>query len=380
MKTQPTFLKPSLILLATLALTSANCMAGDDDNSGWYIGANLGQSSNTVDQGRINNSLMGSGLTSTGSSSNNSSTGGKIFLGYSFNSYFSLEGGYFDLGSLGFSSSTNPAGSLNGTLKPQGENLDLVASYPFTDDFSVFARAGGTYNQVKADFNSSGAALLQNSYTDNGGGYKVGVGLEYAFTKALSMRLEAERYQVPDALQVKEYVNLFSVGLVYRFGGPAPAPAPVVVAPPPPPPPPVVVAPPPPPPPPPAPKPPKTVNFAADSFFDTNKATLKPAGEESLNKFAHDLDGVKYSDIKVIGHTDYRGSVKLNDALSVRRADAVKQYLISLHIDAGKITTKGVGSTEPMTKPDECKKKKGAALSACLAPDRRVQIDVSGTE
>jgi OOP family OmpA-OmpF porin len=56
--------------------------------------------------------------------------------------------------------------------------------------------------------------------------YKFGLGLEYALTQALGLRAEAERYRINDAVGNKGDVDLFSVGLVFRFGGRTPAPAP----------------------------------------------------------------------------------------------------------------------------------------------------------
>jgi len=95
------------------------------------------------------------------------------------------------------------------------------------------------------------------------------VGLQYDFTERLGIRAEAERYRVSDAVTGKDNVDLFSIGLVFRFGAKTPAPAPVQRAPEPvaprpapPPPPPKAVKPPPPPEvvtPPPAPPPPAPV-------------------------------------------------------------------------------------------------------------------------
>lgn len=376
------------LLVATAIPYSTASMAADADNTGWYVGANVGQSSNKIDDGRITSGLLSGGITTFGGLStssiddNNSSVGGKLFLGYQLNQYFALEAGYFNLGNLGFTAHTIPPGTLDGTMKARGGNLDIVGSYPFSDSWSGFVRAGVTYNHVNSDFSSTGAVqLLRSAYSDNSADYKIGLGIDYAISKSMSVRLEGERYRLDDAVNYQENVNLISIGFVYRFGGgtsthvavasrstvPEPAPEPIVEAPPPP------IA--------PAPKMPMHVNFSADSFFDYDKAKLKPEGEKSLQKFIHDLDGVRYEKIQIVGHTDRLGSVKYNQNLSLRRAETVKRYLIDQHIDEQKITTTGVGSSEPMTKPDACKGGKPTTkLIACLSPDRRVQIDVSGTK
>ena len=129
----------------------------------------------------------------------------------------------------------------------------------------------------------------------------------------------------------------------------------------------------------------RKVAFAADSsadaLFGFGKATVTPAGRQSLDKFAADLKGANFELITVTGHTDRIGSHAYNQKLSTRRAETVKAYLVeSAGIPSGKITAKGVDGSDPVTKPGECKGKKATKkLIACLAPDRRVEIEVAAT-
>jgi OOP family OmpA-OmpF porin len=127
---------------------------------------------------------------------------------------------------------------------------------------------------------------------------------------------------------------------------------------------------------------PKKVTFSADSLFDFNKSNVKPAGKRALDQLARDLNGTDYDQIMVIGHTDRIGSHAYNLKLSTRRAEAVKEYLISSgQIPAHKISAKGVDGADPVTKPGDCVGSKATpALIACLQPDRRVEVDVSGTK
>jgi OmpA-OmpF porin, OOP family len=152
---------------------------------------------------------------------------------------------------------------------------------------------------------------------------------------------------------------------------------------PPPPPPAPRAEPPPPPPPPPPPKlAPEKVSFSADVLFDFDKAVLKPEGKQALSAFADKLKGVNYEVIVSVGHTDRIGSDAYNKKLSVRRAEAVKEYLVKEKgIPANKVYTDGKGKADPVTKPDQCKGNKVTkALIQCLQPDRRVDVEVAGTK
>lgn len=363
---------------AIAAATSPAAMAED---LGWYGGANVGRSAATIDDPRITSGLAAGGLGTSAISDRDRSTGFKLYGGYQFHRNFALEGGYFDLGKFGYTANTIPTGTLDGNIKLKGFNLDAVGILPITDRFSALGRVGLNYAQARDSFSGTGAVNVTNpNPSKNSTNYKLGVGLQYAFTEALGMRAEVERYRVNDAVGNKGHVDLFSVGLVYRFGGkPQPvqrvsAPAYVAVAPEPAP---VVVAPPPPPPPPAA---PMKVTFSADSLFDFDKANLKPEGRQQLDKFAADLKGVKYDAVAVTGHTDRIGAQAYNLKLSTRRADAVKAYLVESGIPASAIAVKGVNGADPVTRPEDCKGSKPTAkLIACLQPDRRVEVEVSGT-
>ena len=99
---------------------------------GWYGGLNLGQSRAKIDDPRIIGGLLAGGFSSASVIDDDRDTGGKVFGGYQFNRYLALEGGYFDLGKFGFTANTVPLGSLTGTIKIKGVNLDLVGTLPIT--------------------------------------------------------------------------------------------------------------------------------------------------------------------------------------------------------------------------------------------------------
>ena len=125
----------------------------------------------------------------------------------------------------------------------------------------------------------------------------------------------------------------------------------------------------------------RKVSFSADSLFDFGSDTVRPAGKQALDRFAEELKGAQFDDITVTGYTDRIGSEAYNQNLSKRRADAVKEYLVAAAgIPTGKVTTRGAAESDPVTKPGECEGKvRTPKLIACLQPDRRVEVEVSGT-
>jgi OOP family OmpA-OmpF porin len=120
------------------------------------------------------------------------------------------------------------------------------------------------------------------------------------------------------------------------------------------------------------------VTYQADSLFDFDKAVLKPAGKEKLDDLASKIEGMNVEVVVATGYTDKIGSDKYNDRLSLRRAQAVKAYLVSKGVPANKIYTEGKGKRNPVK--TDCNQKNRKALIACLAPNRRVEVEVVGTQ
>lgn len=82
-------------------------------------------------------------------------------------------------------------------------------------------------------------------------------------------------------------------------------------------------------------------------FFDTNKSDLKPESYAELDAMAKFLTDVPNARGVVEGHTDNVGADAYNLALSQRRADSVRKYLISKGVAANRLDTKGYGETQP---------------------------------
>jgi OOP family OmpA-OmpF porin len=118
--------------------------------------------------------------------------------------------------------------------------------------------------------------------------------------------------------------------------------------------------------------------LAAGVLFEFNRALLKPEGKTKLDELAGQAKGLNDLEVVIgIGHADRLGSKKYNQKLSVRRAEAVKAYLVTQGIEASRIRTEGRGETQPVK---QCTDKKRKALIACLAPNRRVEIEIVGTK
>ena len=106
-----------------------------------------------------------------------------------------------------------------------------------------------------------------------------------------------------------------------------------------------------PPPPPPAAKAPTFdelfLKEVRDAYFDYDKADIRPDAREALQKSADFLKGYPNEHFVVEGHCDERGSTEYNLALGQRRANAVKDYLVSLGISADRVSTTSWGKEKP---------------------------------
>jgi OOP family OmpA-OmpF porin len=121
------------------------------------------------------------------------------------------------------------------------------------------------------------------------------------------------------------------------------------------------------------------VTFDADALFDFDKAVLRAEGRAALDSFVGNIRGVTPSTITAVGHTDRLGSDSYNQTLSEERVAAVKAYLVSQGIEANSVQTEGKGESQPVTKAGDCMGGQSAKLIACLQPDRRVEVEVSGS-
>ncbi len=371
------------------ALLGTSALAQD---SYYYGGVGVGQARVRIDDTRITERLQGNGLATSGIAHNERDTTYKVFGGYQFNRSWGMEVGFFKLGTHGYTATTVPSGTLDGQFRVQGANIGIVGTLPFTEKLSGLARVGVQHARTRANLTGTGAVVVSDpTPSDRETNAKIGVGLQYAFSPSFQVRAEVERFRVSDAVGNHPRVAVYSVSMVFPFGrsgapsrrasaapayvapvalAPA-APAPqVVLAPLPPA---VAVA---------AFAPPQSrrVSYSAESFFAFDRAELQPAGMSALDGFASDLAGTTYDRVSVQGHADRIGSTEYNQTLSLARAEAVKSYLVtSGRLDPAKIAAVGKSELEPVTIPDACQGNPSPAVIACLQPDRRVDIEVTGT-
>ncbi|MCX8712530.1 porin OmpA [Gilliamella sp. B3464] len=341
------------IAVASLTATAAN--AAYEDNT-FYTGAKLGWGElYSLDAHKVR------GDDEIGiKTSDRSNVAGGAFVGFQANPYLAFELGYDWLGSAKYkrtwSDDNTKAG--NSKVSAQGVSLTGKLSYPLSfisDDLDVYGRAGGMVTIAK--WKNSG------DYKDyyGHGGTKTDVspvyalGLDYRLDEDFSTRLE---YQYTQHIHTKSDASpdsgLLTLGITYRLGSPAVA-APEVEV--------------------------KTQEnryvLNEDVLFAYAKADLKPEGRQALDNLLTSLVKINptQSAIVVIGHTDRIGSDSYNQKLSEQRAHSVMKYLVEKGVPADLISARGMGKSQPVT-GTKCNALRGADLKACLAPDRRVEIEV----
>ncbi|QIW14984.1 hypothetical protein A4G20_00665 [Pasteurellaceae bacterium RH1A] len=252
-----------------------------------------------------------------------------------------------------------------------GAHFSLKPSYEVAPGLDAYAKVG--------------VALIRNDYWERdenveGGRAKahvlkpsltLGGGLEYALTDSLAARVEYQYVnrvgnldkairKADGEYRGTEYspdIHSVSAGLVYRFGqGAAPVVAPEVVT--------------------------KNFAFSSDVLFAFGKSNLKPEAANALDGAYNEIQGLGLADpaVQVNGYTDRIGKDAPNLALSQRRAETVANYLVSKGVNPANLTAVGYGKANPVT-GNTCDAVKGRkALIACLAPDRRVEVQVQGSK
>jgi len=121
------------------------------------------------------------------------------------------------------------------------------------------------------------------------------------------------------------------------------------------------------------------VHLQADALFAFDSDAISNTGAVLLDDLVGSLTAAILLEqkIEIIGHTDRIGPDEYNLALSERRAESVRSYLVAKGVVPRYIETKGLGSAEPVV---ECPGIRGQALVDCLAPNRRTEVEISAIE
>jgi OOP family OmpA-OmpF porin len=129
----------------------------------------------------------------------------------------------------------------------------------------------------------------------------------------------------------------------------------------------------------------RSAEISADGMFGFDSAELSAAGRTRIEQAVNGLRGqgiTNVTGVKVVGHTDPLGAADYNQRLSEARANSVKSFLSTLGIPAGVISATGAGESQPKITEADCRAKGAknqSQMVACLAPDRRVELSVTGT-
>ena len=308
----------------------------------------------------------------------NNGGGAFLKLGKELSEHWDIQGG------LGYNRASEDTGIAGVGGRYKQTTLGVDALYMFSrDSFRPFLLAGLGVARNNVDYShaSADADATKTSWLAN-----VGLGAQYLFNDSFGLQADL-RHQWSRARTTTDNGafdkntstignTLLSLGGIFRFG--APAPMPVAAAEPVPAPAPVAVAPAPEPAPAPAPvcEPQyETITIEASKLFGFDEAKLKDTSVLDNEVVPKMKENKIFASVKVTGHTDKLGSEAYNQKLSEKRANQVRDYLISKGIEADRLIAVGKGELVPVVSCDGVKGRK--ALIECLAPNRRVEIEAT---
>lgn len=122
----------------------------------------------------------------------------------------------------------------------------------------------------------------------------------------------------------------------------------------------------------------KPLVLNAETYFDFDKANLKPAAADKLDALAtQSKDRGDVQQLRIVGHADRIGNDAYNQDLSLRRAQSVAHHLLERRaVPQERVEVRGMGESQPVV---PCEGVRGSALIPCLAPNRRVEVEVVTT-
>jgi OOP family OmpA-OmpF porin len=208
-----------LLLSALIAANLAPAAQAAD--TGWYLGAALGASRIDIED----SALPVTGATAHSLAKDETDMGFRGFVGYQFNPWLAVEGGYAELGEFNATRSvTAPfVGTASATGDVSGFNLDVVGRIPVANNWAIYGKAGVVRSTTKTSISTTGAIALAPGANANPeeteNNLKYGLGFQYGLGKDMNLLGEWERYNnLGDSATTGEVdLNLFSIGLQIKF-------------------------------------------------------------------------------------------------------------------------------------------------------------------
>lgn len=208
------------ILAATIA-TAALLGSAHAQDSGPYFGLGMGRSSIGIDTARLDANALGAGFATSATTADRRDGAWKIFGGYQYNRHLAVEVGYSDLGTFSTRTvTTGPAGTVGTDTRGNAWSLDAVGMLPLSERFALFARLG--VHRWELDGRAPaivGAAASTVGARATGTDWKYGLGARLDMTKAMSLRVEWERFKdVGNAATTgRGDIDVWTLGVQYRF-------------------------------------------------------------------------------------------------------------------------------------------------------------------
>ncbi|VFP88430.1 porin OmpA [Candidatus Erwinia haradaeae] len=343
--------KTAIAITAALASFSTIAQSNAKDDT-WYIGGQSGWSQ-YHDTGYYGNNYQNNdGPTHKNQLSSTS------FFGYQANQYLGFDLGYNWLGRMPYKGKIT-----HGAFKAQGIQLSTKLSYPITHDINIYTRLGSMIWHTNTKQKHLEEKQKRTNYT--GVSPVASLGIEYALTKNWTTHLDYQWINnIGDASTVgtRPDNSQLNIGLSYHFGQNTPSLMKVFTS-----------------------APTKEANHCtlkSDVLFDFDQADLTIEGKQALHQIYTQLQNMdpQHRSITLVGYSDSIGSEEYNQKLSEKRTQTVVNYFIAKGIPSNQISSHGAGNTNPisMNTCDHIENRK--ELIACLAPDRRVEIEVQGLQ
>ncbi len=118
------------------------------------------------------------------------------------------------------------------------------------------------------------------------------------------------------------------------------------------------------------------VTFESGILFATNSSTLNQASKNALTQFANSLKANPDTDVQIDGHTDSSGSDQINIPLSQQRAQSVMSFLAGQGISASRMTSQGLGSSQPIADNSTSEgKKQNRRVEVYITPNQKMIQD-----